>query len=194
MTKIDIFSGFLGSGKTTLIKKLLEEAYSGEKIVLIENEFGEIGIDGGFLAEAGIQINEMNSGCICCSLVGDFAAAGRGGKVPDVRQAFAAATNGEFRILLQHQPKEAAANIKEVGVDLQLSGHTHGGVAPIIRQLVSKHNSGYSRGIYRYGDSVLYVSPGVGQWAGFPIRFFNPSEIAVFRLVKHREGSRGNGR
>ncbi len=72
MTKIDIFSGFLGSGKTTLIKKLLEEAYIGEKIVLIENEFGEIGIDGGFLAEAGIQINEMNSGCICCSLVGDF--------------------------------------------------------------------------------------------------------------------------
>ena len=126
--------------------------------------------------------------------VGDFSAAGRGGKVPDVRQAFAAATNGEFRILLQHQPKEATANIKEVGVDLQLSGHTHGGVAPIIRQLVSKHNSGYSRGIYRYGDSILYVSPGVGQWAGFPIRFFNPSEIAVFRLVKHREGSRGNGR
>ena len=75
MTKIDIFSGFLGAGKTTLIKKLIEEAYNGEKIVLIENEFGEIGIDGGFLAEAGIQINEMNSGCICCSLVGDFAAA-----------------------------------------------------------------------------------------------------------------------
>ncbi len=75
MTKIDIFSGFLGSGKTTLIKKLLQEAYSGEKIVLIENEFGEIGIDGGFLADAGVQINEMNSGCICCSLVGDFSAA-----------------------------------------------------------------------------------------------------------------------
>ena len=75
MTKIDIFSGFLGSGKTTLIKKLLTEAYEGEKIVLIENEFGEIGIDGGFLAEAGVQINEMNSGCICCSLVGDFAKA-----------------------------------------------------------------------------------------------------------------------
>ena len=72
MTKIDIFSGFLGAGKTTLIKKLITEAYTGEKIVLIENEFGEIGIDGGFLAEAGIQINEMNSGCICCSLVGDF--------------------------------------------------------------------------------------------------------------------------
>lgn len=72
MTKVDIFSGFLGAGKTTLIKKLIEEAYKGEQIVLIENEFGEIGIDGGFLKDAGVQINEMNSGCICCSLVGDF--------------------------------------------------------------------------------------------------------------------------
>lgn len=72
MTKIDIFSGFLGAGKTTLIKKLITEAYVGEKLVLIENEFGEIGIDGGFMKEAGIQVNEMNSGCICCSLVGDF--------------------------------------------------------------------------------------------------------------------------
>lgn len=75
MTKIDIFSGFLGAGKTTLIKKLLNEAYKGEKVVLIENEFGEIGIDGGFLKNAGIEITEMNSGCICCSLVGDFSAA-----------------------------------------------------------------------------------------------------------------------
>ncbi len=72
MTKIDIFSGFLGAGKTTLIKKLLAEAYRGQKIVLIENEFGEIGIDGGFMADAGIVVNEMNSGCICCSLTGDF--------------------------------------------------------------------------------------------------------------------------
>ena len=72
MTKIDIFSGFLGAGKTTLIKKLLKEAYAGEQVVLIENEFGEIGIDGGFLSDAGINITEMNSGCICCSLVGDF--------------------------------------------------------------------------------------------------------------------------
>ena len=72
MTKIDIFSGFRGAGKTTLIKKLIAEAYTGEQIVLIENEFGEIGIDGGFLQEAGINITEMNSGCICCSLVGDF--------------------------------------------------------------------------------------------------------------------------
>lgn len=75
MTEITIISGFLGAGKTTLIKKLLEEAFQGEKIVLIENEFGEIGIDGGFLKDAGIQVNEMNSGCICCSLVGDFGAA-----------------------------------------------------------------------------------------------------------------------
>ncbi|MBE6740368.1 MAG: hypothetical protein E7565_08635 [Ruminococcaceae bacterium] len=74
MTKIDIFSGFLGAGKTTLIKKLLKEAYSDEQIVIIENEFGEIGIDSGFLKEAGVQITEMNQGCICCSLVGDFAA------------------------------------------------------------------------------------------------------------------------
>ena len=72
MTKIDIVSGFLGAGKTTLIKKLIKEALAGTRVVLIENEFGEIGIDGGFLKEAGIEIREMNSGCICCSLVGDF--------------------------------------------------------------------------------------------------------------------------
>ncbi len=72
MTKIDIYSGFLGAGKTTLIKKMIQEAYQGQKLVLIENEFGEIGIDGGFLQDAGINITEMNSGCICCSLVGDF--------------------------------------------------------------------------------------------------------------------------
>ena len=75
MTKIDIVSGFLGAGKTTLIKKLLDEVFRGEKIVLIENEFGQIGIDGGFLKDAGVEITEMNSGCICCSLVGDFGAA-----------------------------------------------------------------------------------------------------------------------
>ena len=72
MTKIDIYSGFLGAGKTTLIKKMIQEAYKGEKLVLIENEFGQIGIDGGFLQDSGINITEMNSGCICCSLVGDF--------------------------------------------------------------------------------------------------------------------------
>ena len=72
MTKIDIYSGFLGAGKTPLIKKLIAEGYKNQKLVLIENEFGEIGIDGGFLQDAGINITEMNSGCICCSLVGDF--------------------------------------------------------------------------------------------------------------------------
>ena len=75
MTQIDIISGFLGAGKTTLIKKLLSESFQGQKNVLIENEFGEIGIDGGFLKDAGVEITEMNSGCICCSLVGDFGAA-----------------------------------------------------------------------------------------------------------------------
>ena len=75
MAKIDIISGFLGAGKTTLIKKLISDVFAGQKVVLIENEFGEIGIDGGFLKEAGINITEMNSGCICCSLVGDFAEA-----------------------------------------------------------------------------------------------------------------------
>ena len=84
MTKIDIISGFLGAGKTTLIKKLLAEAYRGEKLVLIENEFGEISIDGGFLKDSGVQISEMSSGCICCSLVGDFATA-----LKDVKQQFA---------------------------------------------------------------------------------------------------------
>ena len=84
MTKIDIISGFLGAGKTTLIKKLLAEAYQGEKLVLIENEFGEISIDGGFLKDSGVQISEMSSGCICCSLVGDFASA-----LKDVKKQFA---------------------------------------------------------------------------------------------------------
>ena len=75
MTKVDIISGFLGAGKTTFIKKLLSDVWAGEKLVLIENEFGEIGIDGGFLKDAGIEVTEMNSGCICCSLVGDFGSA-----------------------------------------------------------------------------------------------------------------------
>jgi predicted MPP superfamily phosphohydrolase len=126
--------------------------------------------------------------------VNDICAKSRGGAMPDVRQAFAAATNGEFRVLLQHRPAMAEDNIREIGVDLQLSGHTHGGVAPVVRQLVSKHNSGYSRGIYRYGDGILYVSPGAGQWAGFPLRFFNPSEIAVFRLTKGKGGGGGRDR
>ena len=75
MTKVDIISGFLGAGKTTFIKKLINQVFAGEKLVLIENEFGEIGIDGGFLKDAGVEITEMNSGCICCTLVGDFSKA-----------------------------------------------------------------------------------------------------------------------
>ena len=116
MTKIDIISGFLGAGKTTLIKKLIKEAFAGQKIVLIENEFGEIGIDGGFMKDSGIQVNEMNSGCICCSLVGDFNLALREvlkeynpdriiiepsgvGKLSDVVKAVEKVTDGENVVL-----------------------------------------------------------------------------------------------
>ena len=88
MIKIDIFSGFLGAGKTTLIKKLIQEVYRGEQIVLIENEFGEIGVDGGFLQDAGIRITEMNSGCICCTLVGDFAKALKEASKQDISKVF----------------------------------------------------------------------------------------------------------
>jgi len=103
---------------------------------------------------------------------------------PDVRSAFSAATNGEFRVLLQHQPKWAGENVREVGVDLQLSGHTHGGIAPGMRQVVEHFNSGFSRGVYRISKSVLYVNAGCGQWAGFPMRFFTPSEITVLVLKR----------
>jgi len=103
---------------------------------------------------------------------------------PDARTAFSSATNGEFRILLQHRPKGARENICEVGIDLQLSGHTHGGIAPLLRAMVERHNDGFVRGIYRIGKSILYVNSGCGQWAGFPMRFFTPSEIAVLTLRK----------
>ncbi|MDO5145513.1 MAG: GTP-binding protein [Eubacteriales bacterium] len=119
MTKIDIISGFLGAGKTTLIKKLIEEVFKGQKVVLVENEFGEIGIDGGFLKESGIQINEMNSGCICCSLVGDFNVALKEvlsqyepdriliepsgvGKLSDVIKAVQEVVDGETVVLNSH--------------------------------------------------------------------------------------------
>lgn len=115
MTKVDIFSGFLGAGKTTLIKKLISDGYDNQKVVLIENEFGEVGIDGGFLREAGVEITEMNSGCICCSLVGDFGEAlnkvldefsperiiiepSGVGKLSDVIKAVKNTGNGELQI------------------------------------------------------------------------------------------------
>ena len=102
--------------------------------------------------------------------------------LPDPRTAFAAATNGEFRVLLQHRPNFAADYARELGVRLQLSGHTHGGIAPVLSSFVARLNGGYSRGLYRFGESCLYVSPGSGQWAGFPIRLLNDSEISVFTL------------
>lgn len=110
--------------------------------------------------------------------------------VPDVRQAFAAATNGEFRILLQHRPSAAHENVRELGVGLQLSGHTHGGIAPGIREVVARFNGGFTRGLYPLGKSYLYVCPGCGQWSGFPMRFFNDSEITLFTLRRAKETTR----
>ena len=102
--------------------------------------------------------------------------------VPDPRQAFVAATNGEFRVLLQHRPNGAVENCREVGVDLQLSGHVHGGIAPGFRQILAPFNGGFTRGLYAIGKPYLYVSPGSGQWAGFPMRLFNDSEITLLTL------------
>ena len=99
----------------------------------------------------------------------------------NVVRTFAAATNGEFRILLEHRPEHALANFAH-GVDLQLSGHTHGGVAPLVDRLVQAKNAGFVRGLYRIDRSALYVSPGCGQWVGFPMRFCNPAEITLITL------------
>lgn len=104
------------------------------------------------------------------------------GAYPDVGKTFSTATNGEFRILMQHQPREAHANLVGHGVRLQLSGHTHGGIAPGMSEVVKASNGGYVRGVYSFGSSRLYVTTGCGQWPGFPMRFFDPSEIAVITL------------
>jgi len=101
---------------------------------------------------------------------------------PDVRQAFVAATNGEFRILMKHRPEDAQANAREVGVRLQLSGHTHGGIVRFFRPYVANKNNGFVLGVYDFGASKLLVSSGCGQWAGFPIRLWNRSEINVVTL------------
>jgi len=108
------------------------------------------------------------------------------GALPDVRQAFAAATNGEFRVLLQHRPGQAKDNVRELGVRLQLSGHTHGGIMPVLTSIVRHHNNGFVRGLYDLDPGRLFVHSGSGQWAGFPTRFFDPSEIAVITLRKVR--------
>jgi len=101
---------------------------------------------------------------------------------PDPRAAFAAATNGQFRVLLQHRPKLAQTNARELGVRLQLSGHAHGGIAPVFRSLIARFNGGFVRGLYPLDGAFLYVSTGSGQWSGFPMRFFNPSEITLLTL------------
>lgn len=108
---------------------------------------------------------------------------GNGMGSPDVARAFAGAKHGRFRLLMEHRPGNAAENVAKYGVDLQLSGHTHGGVFPVLSLLVSKLNNGFTKGVYDFpSGGRLYVSPGSGQWAGFPVRFFNPSVIAVITL------------
>ena len=109
------------------------------------------------------------------------------GPLADVRQAFAAATNGEFRVLLQHDPLTARENLRDRGVNLQLSGHTHGFFFPGFSRLVASYYGGFVRGEYRFGgDAVLYVNPACGQWRGFPLRFFNPQEITLVTLRRGR--------
>ncbi len=122
MIKVDIFSGFLGAGKTTMIKKLIEEAYQGEKVVLIENEFGEIGIDGGFLKDSGIQINEMNAGCICCSLVGNFS---------DALQKVAAEFSPD-RILIEPSGVGKLSDIVEAVESLHMKELRLNGIATVV--------------------------------------------------------------
>lgn len=122
--------------------------------------------------------------CLALGGVPDFAARRFCGDSPNVSRAFSAATNGEFRVLMQHQPRTAHSNFEARGVDLQLSGHTHGGFMPLFSRLVEHHNLGFLTGIYEFGDRKLVVSNGVGQWAGFQVRFFTPAELIVITLVK----------
>lgn len=111
----------------------------------------------------------------------------KGAPRPDVGRAFAAATNGEFRVLMQHQPKGARENLVRHGVDLQLSGHTHGGFMPVISSIISRSCDGFIRGLYGFGGKRLYVSPGCGQCAWLPVRYLNPPEVTVFTLKKGEE-------
>ena len=108
------------------------------------------------------------------------------GTYPDVGRAFSCATNGEFRILLQHQPGSAHANLAGHHVNLQLSGHTHGGIMPVLSWFVGRSNEGFVRGLYRFGEAAVYVNSGSGQWPGFPMRFLVPSEIALITLRRAR--------
>ena len=109
------------------------------------------------------------------------------GALPDVAEAFAAATNGEFRVLLEHDPLTAERNLREGGVDLQLSGHTHGFFFPGLARIMASHYGGYVRGLYRRGDAAVYVNPACGQWRGFPLRYFNPQELTLITLRRSRK-------
>lgn len=114
--------------------------------------------------------------------VNDTAAERWSEAMPVAGKVFAPVKGGEFRVLMEHRPRQAANNIRSFAVDLQLSGHTHGGIMPIADRLVARMNGGFVRGVYAIDGGYLYVSPGTGQWAGFPVRLFNPSEITVITL------------
>lgn len=112
---------------------------------------------------------------------------GYGNATPDVGTAFLGSRPNDFRVLLEHRPGTFRENVRRHGVDLQLSGHTHGGIAPLLDRVVARANSGFVRGLYREGSAALYVNPGVGLWAGFPLRFFDPAELTVFTLRRSRQ-------
>ena len=159
MTKIDIISGFLGAGKTTLIKKLIKEAFSGEQIVLIENEFGEIGIDGGFLKDAGINITEMNSGCICCSLVGDF-----GKALKEVMDRFAPA-----RIIIEPSGvgklSDVRRAVQDVAADCDIQVNSLVTVADVSKVKMYMKNFGefYNNQVESAGTIILSRTQKVSQ-------------------------------
>ena len=159
MTKIDIISGFLGAGKTTLIKKLIKEAFSGEQIVLIENEFGEIGIDGGFLKDAGINITEMNSGCICCSLVGDF-----GKALKEVMDRFAPA-----RIIIEPSGvgklSDVRRAVQDVAADCDIEVNSLVTVADVSKVKMYMKNFGefYNNQVESAGTIILSRTQKVSQ-------------------------------
>ena len=157
MAKIDIISGFLGAGKTTLIKKLVADAFQGEKLVIIENEFGEIGIDGGFLKESGIQITEMNSGCICCSLVGDF-----GNALKDVLEKYS-----PDRVIIEPSGvgklSDVIKAVKNIGDDVKINSTATVVDASKCKMYMKNYGEFYNNQIESAGTIILSRTQNVSE-------------------------------
>lgn len=188
MTKIDIISGFLGAGKTTLIKKLLKEAFQDEQVVLIENEFGEIGIDGGFLKEAGIEIREMNSGCICCSLVGDF-----GASLKEVIETY-----HPDRILIEPSGVgklsdviKAVENVKD-GLDIELNSYTTVVDVNKCKMYLKNFGEFYSNQVETAGAIILsrtdIAKEGKAEAAVKLLREMNPNAAIITTPIDQLDG------